>query len=157
MQIMAKKPKSEVANDAFIAFEGIGIISSCLKWSLELLVQTTGNNASVSPLIGSKRPIDEKPTVASLDFNQTDCIFSVFGEAVLATQRVDSGNDLHATFQGVSEHYNRIGQNWRVVAENEFVLQQVLSSQTTGRLEGEETERFSAYSRKAQILACGDG
>jgi hypothetical protein len=153
------KPTPMSGNEASISLEGIGLISTCLKTALAK-VQPSGTNSSA-------------PTSREVDLNafESGYVVEAFGEAVLKSQRDNAEKNLDVSLLGSGEiFYNRVGQNWRFVGEEELVLLPVPTS-IEGVPEGrriaardtnvdhgsvDSTDRLSFSTQQTQILAYND-
>lgn len=116
---MGSNPTS--SSDASIALEGVGLIGICLSKAL-----TTVQQSSDTYQIDSARePLVNKWRLAMLDLNITDVerIKDAFGKGVLTSQKDDAKLDLHGDVVGLSDHYNRVGQNWRLLG-NQFRVEE---------------------------------
>lgn len=146
------------SNDASISLEGIGSISTCLKNALANVQRSPGKREGNRPKLGE----------ADLLKNfESESVMDAFGEAVLDSQRGNTEKNLHASLVGSGEIcYNRVGQNWRFIGREEFVLKEVQLSadvQTAkgkgngrdgGKGEGMDIMTFPA--QQTQILAYND-
>lgn len=154
VHVLSRSMKPTLTHDASIAIEGIGLISSCLNASLQCVTHTKER-------MRGDPETNERPTVPLLDSCQADCIMRSFGEAVLATQRGCTGSHVHASLHGTAEYYNRIGQNWRIVADPRFNLELQDGAlpnekQRNSACEASAESLSSPAAGKAVVLACGD-
>lgn len=146
-------------NEASISLEGIGLISTCLKKALaKVQPSATNSSAPTSSAVG-------------LGVFESGYVVEAFGEAVSKSQRDNAEKNLDVSLLGSGEiFYNRVGQNWRFVGEEELAL---LPASKSGegvpegrRIEarnahvdngsGESTDRLSFSRRQTQILAYND-
>jgi hypothetical protein len=149
----SRKLKPMSSNEASISLEGIGLISTCLKNALAKVQRSPGKK-------------DNSPNgEVDLKVFESGYVMEAFGEAVFESQRDNAENNLHASLLGSGEiFYNRVGQNWRFVGEEEFVLLEGLreggriASGNTNVDHGsvDFTDRLSFPARQTQILAYND-
>lgn len=83
--------------------------------------------------------------VPALDVVQAECILSSLSKAMFETQLGNLEETIHAYFDGIADHYNRVGQNWRILGRNGCLLRQ---SRTSGPVQ--------SISPKTQLLIRGD-
>ena len=57
-----------------------------------------------------------------LKISDVENIKEAFGKAVLTSQKVDTKLGIHVDLVGLSDHYNRVGQNWRLLG-NKFTVE----------------------------------
>lgn len=135
--------------------EGIGLLGSCLSNALAE-VQQSHDIVPKSELCVSE--------LKALDLPTSDAHFvkHAFGRAVLDSRTDGTSQNLHATLCGFSEHYNRVGGNWRIVGKT-FLLQGqsahdgTVAKQTADVAKGGSSKDTRLVSlEQTQILLLGD-
>ena len=146
-------------SDLSIALEGAGAMGICLGNALAT-VQKSDNyqiDSFVKPLASPG-----KCGVTMLDLKTSDVenIKEAFGKAVLTSRKDDTKLDLHADLVGLSDHYNRVGQNWRLLG-NKFTVEARRNRAENGMTRFSHASargrdsKFASLER-AQILVYGD-
>lgn len=99
--------------DASISLAGVGLISTCLENAL-------------AKVEGPPKEDSSPPALqVDLKFFESGSVMEAFGEAILHSQKDGAENNLHASLRGSGEtFYNRVGQNWRFLGGEEFVLKE---------------------------------
>lgn len=137
--------------DSSIALEGAALVGTCLTKALTTLqhsVDINQSDATMQPLFDS----------------DVDRIKDAFGKAVLTSQKNDSNLpvDVNATLVGLCDHYNRVGQNWRLVGKKILVDErrkvEVAGSEVMYKLREGPVDRNGKFvlQEEAQILVYGD-
>ncbi len=155
-QKMSSTPPSKI--DASISLEGVGLIGTTLSKALATVQQKRGMESSESP--GTSAP-------NALTFTASDIahIKTTFGKAFLESQRDATNQDLDASLLGLSEHYNRVGLNWRIVG-NMYQLKEGQPLKSMGSTSMKRIDDVHHNEKandtifipllRAQILAFGD-
>ena len=157
---MGSNPTSR--SDASIALEGAGLLGICLSKALTTVHQSSDVNQIDSPMEPSVS--HWQLTTLGLRFSDVERIKDAFGKAIMASQNDGAKLDLHADIVGLSDHYNRVGQNWRLVG-NKLIVEErrkVGLPVTKGEVASVSREGATGrngkfvYLEKTQILAYGD-